>query len=250
MVVWLFAGGGEAEVRGLTPFFEKHFPEHKFERKSPVRRKPGPRPGIVAQCGYGLTGKGLVRDIPRRLRDSLEYGEKCDIILVFDDLDCRDFSQQKGEYLNAINSVEGVDDIKKYVGFAAPEIEAWIIADWNNSLAKHPDFRARHNAMHHWLSVEKRIPFSDPESFGNYDPERDTCDEKMSEAIIESATLTPEDRFRPRYSKAKHTPELLLDIKPTEVLKRCPLFRDLYHFLKQFFPQFWPNSDSIPCGRE
>jgi hypothetical protein len=46
MVVWLFSGGGEAEVRGLVPFLKANFPEYQFERKSPVRRKPGPRPGL------------------------------------------------------------------------------------------------------------------------------------------------------------------------------------------------------------
>lgn len=188
MVVWIFAGGGEAEVRGLIPFFEKHFPEYRFERKSPVRRKPGPRPGVAVS--YGLTGKGLVRDIPGRLRDSLRNREQCGIILVFDDLDCRDLSRQRAEFLNAISSVEDTGDIKRYAGFASPEIEAWILADWDNSVARHPDFRERYNAMRYWPSAEKKIPFDAPESFGNYDPEKDSCDEKMSEAIIESATLT------------------------------------------------------------
>jgi hypothetical protein len=232
VVVWLFAGGGESEIRGLIPFFEKHFPACKFVRKLPVRKKPGPRPGIPPQCGYGLTGKGLVKDIPSRLQDSLDHNEKCDIIFVFDDLDCRNYSQQRSRYLNAINSVQGVDDIKKYVGFAAPEIEAWIIADWDNSFAKHPDFRERHQGIRHWLSVEKNVPFSRPESFGNYDPIRDTCDEKMSQTIIESTMLTHEDQFKIRYSKAKHTPELLLDIIPAEAMKKCPLFREMYYFFK------------------
>ncbi|OQX23908.1 MAG: hypothetical protein BWK80_23555 [Desulfobacteraceae bacterium IS3] len=232
MVVWLFSGGGEAEVRGLMPFLRRHFPEYKFERKSPVRRKPGPRPGITSQYGYGLTGKGLVKEIPKRLRDSLNNNEKCDIILIFDDLDCRDCCRQKEDYLNAVESVEGIADIKKYAGFAAPEIEAWIIADWDNSFAKHPDFRERHRAMRYWLSVEKQIPFDKPESFGKYDPKRDTCDEKMSQAIIESTRLTPDDQYKPLYSKAKHTPELLSDIEPLEVLKRCPLFRDFYYYFK------------------
>jgi len=233
VVVWLFSGGGEAEVRGLMPFLKRHFPGCQFERKSPVRRKPGPRPGLKSQRGYGFTGKGFVKEIPKRLAESLSYGERCQIILIFDDLDCRDSSKQRQDYLFAVESVEGIDDIKKYIGFAVPELESWIIADWENSLAKHPDFRDRHHSMRHWLSTEKNIPFSMPESFGNYDHERDTCDEKLSEAIIESSILNPENQFKPRYSKAKHTPELLLDVRPTEILKKCPFFRNFYYYFKK-----------------
>ena len=123
--------------------------------------------------------------------------------------------------------------LKKFIGFAAPELEAWIIADWDNSIAKHADFRDRCERMRHWLSTQKNVPFHNPESFGVFDAERDTCDEKLSEAIIESTTSTEQDRLRPRYSKAMHTPVLLLDIKPREVMKKCPLFRGLYLFLNR-----------------
>ena len=45
VVVWVFAGGGESEVRGLIPFLEQNFSNCKFERKTPARQKPGPKPG-------------------------------------------------------------------------------------------------------------------------------------------------------------------------------------------------------------
>jgi len=57
VVVWVFAGGGEAEVRGLIPFLQKNFPGCQFERKTPARIKPGPKPGKVT--GYGKTGKRM-----------------------------------------------------------------------------------------------------------------------------------------------------------------------------------------------
>ncbi len=231
MVVWLFAGGGETEVRGLVPFFEKHFPEYRFERKSPVRKKPGPRPGVTSQKGYGLTGKGFVKDFSKRLKNSFIESEKCNIILVIDDLNCKDCSEQTARYLKTIDSVEEAKDIKKHIGFAAPEIESWIIADWNRSIALHPDFRNRHTAMRHWLSKEKNIAFDAPESFGNYDASRDTCDEKMSKALQESTEISIEDKSR--YSKAIHTPYLLSKIDPVEVSKKCPLFKELFVFLKQ-----------------
>jgi hypothetical protein len=49
LVIWLFAGGGEAElgeregsIKGMVYFFEKHFPDFIFERITPVRSKRPP----------------------------------------------------------------------------------------------------------------------------------------------------------------------------------------------------------------
>ena len=56
MVVWLFAGGGESEVRGLVPFLEKNFAGCTFERKTPIRQKPGPKPPKNrAESAYGIS---------------------------------------------------------------------------------------------------------------------------------------------------------------------------------------------------
>jgi len=68
-----------------------------------------------------------------------------------------------------------------------PEIEAWIIADWNNSIAKHPDFRGRHERMRWWLSTQRKVSFENPESFSEYDSKRDCCREKLSDDLIESS---------------------------------------------------------------
>lgn len=230
MVIWLFAGGGEAEVRGLVPFLEKHFANCSFHRMTPVIRKPGPRPG-KSSPGYGRTGKNLVAEIKERLGMALSKATKCDAILVVDDLDCRDCEKQRDILTNAITTVEGCDDIDIHIGFSAPELESWIIADWDNSVACHPDFRGRHNRMRHWLSTVKKMPFSTPEFFGTYDMERDCCNNKMSNAIIESSTVHEDDQMNQRYSKATHTPSLLQEIHPDIVKNKCPIFRQMMHFL-------------------
>lgn len=234
MVIWLFSGGGEAEVRGLKPFIEKFFPDHEIERKMPIRRKPGPRPSATANSKYGLTGKALIDEMPKRLRSSWINGERCDVVLVFDDLDCKDFVQQKEICFSLFESLkEMFEDEKICVGFAAPELESWLIADWDNSFAKHPDFRGRHNKMRHWLSAIKKFPFSNPEDFGSYDDRKGSCNEKMSTIIIESSTLDAADRFKPRFSKGKHTPEMLMDVNPETIKLKCPIFREFYNFLSE-----------------
>ena len=232
MVVWVFSGGGEAEVRGFFPFLEKTFPGCRFERKTPVRQKPGPKPNKAGS--YGRTSKSLIDQIKQELPIALKAEpNKCDLILVFDDLDCRDSQSQKSKILSEISKIPECADIEKFIGFAAPEIEAWIIADWNNSIAKNSDFRGRQERMRWWLSAEKNVPFDSPESFSEYDREKDCCREKLSEALIESSVYQAE-RHNTRFSKGLHTPLLLREIDPNEVQKKCPLFRELYNYLNNF----------------
>ncbi|WP_246605390.1 DUF4276 family protein [Sphaerospermopsis torques-reginae] len=245
MVIWVFSGGGEAEIGlrskdkkdegGLIKFLQKNFPGCTFVRKTPARIKPGPKPG--KSVGYGKTGKSLIAQINQELPIALKNEpNKCDLILVFDDLDCRNPILQREKFLAAISEIPNTDEIPKFVGFAAPEIESWIIADWDNTIAKSSDFRGRHEKMRWWLSTQKDIPFDAPESFSEYDddnPKRDCCKEKLSEALVKSSILA-EFGSVTRFSKGYHTPLLLLEIQPDEVQRKCPLFRELYHYLFNF----------------
>ncbi|MEH2379531.1 MAG: DUF4276 family protein [Nostoc sp.] len=233
MVVWVFSGGGEAEVRGLIPFLEQNFSNCKFERKTPVRKKPGPKPG--KGNSYGRTGQSLIEQISKELPIVLRCEpNKCNLILVFDDLDCRTLEVQEKKILDGILSIPECADIQIFVGFAAPELEAWIIADWSNSIARHPDFKGRHERMRYWLSQEKNIPFNEPESFSEYDEDRDCCREKLSKTLVDSSVLAEFDSRSTRYSKGLHTPALLQDIRPEEVQRKCPLFRKMYNYLNNF----------------
>lgn len=247
VVVWVYSGGGEAEVSALIPFLQRVFPKYQFERKLPAKNKPGPKANRPSS--YGRTGKSLIEQIKERLPDNLQKGgDNCECIFIFDDLDCRDPELQKEIILKAISKIN--IDREILIGFASPEIEAWIIADWGNSIAKHPDFRKqnRHRGMEWWLSAsneevtetsERRkrnsppIPFDAPESFSNYDPDRDCCHHKLSELLIESSVHRDSYRDCPRYSKAKHTPELLSLLDPQIVQQKCPLFREIYSYFSK-----------------
>lgn len=234
VVVWVFSGGGEAEVRGFFPFLEKTFPGCIFIRKTPARQKPGPKANKAGS--HGKTGKSLIEQIKQELPIALKAEpNKCDLILVFDDLDCRDSQIQKTKILTELSKIPECADIEKFVGFAAPEIEAWIIADWNNSIAKNSDFRGkRHERMRWWLSTKIKVPFDSPESFSEYDAEKDCCREKLSQALIDSSVQDEVDRNNTRFYKGSHTPLLLMAIDPNEVQKKCPLFRELYNYFNDF----------------
>ncbi|HIK10186.1 MAG TPA: DUF4276 family protein [Oscillatoriaceae cyanobacterium M33_DOE_052] len=235
VVVWLFAGGGEAEVRGLIPFLRQHFPGCTFERKTPVRQKPGPKPN--KNLAYGKTGQSLIDQIKKELPIALRGGH-CDLILVIDDLDCRNPDEQKQKFLAAIDTVSAAANIDRFVGFAAPELEAWIIADWEK-MAKITNFRGnRWQQMRWWLSSQRNVDFEHPESFSEYDAKKDSCREKLSDAIVEASEMLDEsNRNKPRFSKSTHSPLLLLEIDPSIVQKKCPLFRDLYTKLNNFCQQ-------------
>ena len=233
MVVWVFAGGGEAEVRGLIPFLTQNFPGCQFQRKTPVRRKPGPKPNPL--MSYGRTGKSLIEQIQEQLPIALKAEKnQCDLIFVFDDLDCRNPETQRQKILASLSAIPDCDQIPQLIGFAAPELESWIIADWDNSIAKHPDFRRRQERMRWWLSTQANISFDHPESFSEYDSQRDCCQDKLSEALIQSSIQDESDRHKPRFSKGIDTPILLLKIDPSQVQRKCPLFRQMYNDLQSF----------------
>jgi len=234
MVAWVFSGGGESEVKGLILLLRNLFSNCDFDRKTPIRWKPGPRPGSSTSTPrYGLTSQSLAAEITSRLRNSIA-NENCNIFIIFDDLDCRNETTERQRFINAIDAAQFRLDLPKCIGFASPELEAWIIAAWNESVARHPDFRMRHERMRHWLSTQKNVSFEMPESFSTYEQSKNSCFEKLSDAIIESSMSHDEDRELPRYSKAEHTPDLLQSINPDIVKNKCPLFRQFYNDLHTF----------------
>jgi len=155
------------------------------------------------------------------------------MILVIDDLDCRDAGEQEQLFSQAIDNIPDVANIERCIGFAAPELEAWLIADWNNTIANDVDFRGAHEGMRWWLSHEKNVPFDAPETFSTYDPDRDTCQDKLSDAIIDSVR----EKGNHPYSKGTHTPRLLAKVNPETVSNKCPLFKKLHTGLAAFCTQ-------------
>ena len=80
------------------------------------------------------------------------------------------------------------------------------------------------------LHIEKQFPFDRPESFGEYDPERNCCQEKLSELLIVSSRV-PEDQGK-EYKKSEDSPELLLRIEKEILVQKCPMFRHFYYFMQ------------------
>ena len=127
MVIWLFAGGGEAElgnresnIQGIVNFFEKHFPEFVFYRVTPVRKKrlpPNVKPKPINTLGK--TGQDFAGQITAKLEDKLKQPDKCDAILVIDDLDCACDTHRKQLFNEAINQA-GNGEFKEVKRIVSP----------------------------------------------------------------------------------------------------------------------------------
>ncbi|MFM7579209.1 MAG: hypothetical protein ACKO5Q_20030, partial [Microcystaceae cyanobacterium] len=201
MVIWVFAGGGETEASGLIKFLQRLFPDYVFIRYTPFdSTKKGAKPN--KKSTFGITNVSLIQSIQTYLPKAFKNEKHLpNLILVIDDLDCCNLENQRQKFLNCISSIPKTNNIDRYIAFAAPEIEAWLIADWDHTLAKSEKFRGRHERMRHWLSTQKKVPFDQPESFGEYDPGTKACKEKLSSLLIEASSQEEQDQGKP-YKKS------------------------------------------------
>lgn len=213
MIVWVFAGGGESEISGLLPYLRREFPNCKFELCTPIRNKPGAKPRHKP-LPQGYTGKSLLEKIKERLLKKFSFNDSCDLIIVFDDLDYLanqtddlDFANQKHQiFENFISQLwknyPELKPINHVIGFAKPELESWVIADWDQTIAKDPEFRDKCNPMKYWLSNERQVKFDSPENFGLNPTFPQSYHKKLSDAVIEASE---QQLVGSRYSKQQHT---------------------------------------------
>jgi len=198
-----------------------------------MKQKRGPKPGKEQKAkALGKTGKDLASQISHFLPVALQ-DDICDLVLVLDDLDCHDEINSTDFFNEAIDATPGAEDINRFIVFAAPEIESWLIADWQNTFAVDYRFRSFHAGLRHRLSTSHNISFNNPESFSEFNPDTDACREKISEIIIDAVQAESEECgiALPHFSKREHSPELLMIAKAQVIQQKCPIFAKFYHFL-------------------
>jgi Domain of unknown function (DUF4276) len=110
------------------------------------------------------------------------------------------------------------------IGFAKPELESWVIADWDRTVGRDPDFRGKCKAMQHWLSTERKVKFDSPEDFGLDPAFTESYRQKLSNAIIESS----EQQEGARYSKQIHTARFIKQLDSAIAQQKCPEFRKFF----------------------
>jgi len=244
VIVWVFAGGGESEISGLLPYLRREFPNCKFELCTPIRNKPGAKPRHEASP-QGYTGKSLLEKIKERLLEKFNFKDSCDLIIIFDDLDYPlaeaddlDFANQKHQIFEHFISqlwrnYPELKPINHVIGFAKPELESWVIADWDRTVAKDPEFREKCKAMKYWLSNEHQVKFDSPEEFGLNPIFPQSYHKKLSDAIIEAS----EQQVGSRYSKQLHTARFIKQLDSAIAQQKCPEFRKFFISLSKFYNQ-------------
>lgn len=155
-----------------------------------------------------------------RLKKSTSQGERCDVIFTLDDLDCRDEHKVREIIQGIVERTPGLSPQPTViVGFAAPELEAWLIADWDHCFGSDRTFRANsHQVKKSLLDRYPRL-LEAPEAFSAYDKSKKTCREKLSETLIQAWAGYV------AFKKSMHTPSLLQSCQVERIAAKCPIFR-------------------------
>ena len=231
MVVWVYAGGGDAEVGGFVPFLQQHL-NCVFERRTP-RPKPGPRPGVSIY--HGLTGTSFIAEM--RLDLQKYWDGTAGAILVLDDTDQNAPAEHETllrqaviEILRPEGGAVSTDTLPIVIALAVPELEMWLLADWDNTFKK--AFKSCYGAVQHELSSVNKVDFSAPENFSVFNEAGEY--QKISQIIKD--LIWHKSGKAVRYSKATDTPRLLQIIDPNIVKGKCPYFRSFWNAITKLCP--------------
>lgn len=298
ITVWTIVSGEERKT--IKQFVRKHFPECAVEYIYPAKSKkllpdvdeqlrlekaghsriPLGRKALKGKLRKdsnprlrpGASGGVLVNRLKELLPDFVGQIQRHDIILVVDDLDCYDqvrvgnvdgTEHRRNALQNQIRAI--VTQGHLVIGFAKPEMEAWVVADWHNVMRSSANFSRCYHQMQRYLKEVHHIPFDAPETFGKYDKQKDTCTEKLSLLIVQ-CTMLPysddptkdtnrivEQRVWPftgnvskpflAYDKALHTPMFLEKMNIKTVREKCPMFN-------RFFAELSRTVDLATVGNE
>ncbi len=152
-----FFTGGYTESNAMPIFLKKINPDIEFRQFCPNRTKRRKRPGqldLIDEVS-GLTGPALLGYVYTYLKEHPKEIAEFDAILIEDDLDGRfyeetvpgeeksivakrtaDFEKHYKEIRENICERLGKDDSFPVLRlFAAPEIEAWFLADWEDTFS-------------------------------------------------------------------------------------------------------------------
>lgn len=256
-----FCSAGHTEAGGMDAFLRKLAPHVHWQRCFPAVSKPAPklgRPHAVPSTEHsGTTGQQLVE----RMLDCLQRhhrGRACqlDFVLLIDDADCRFAStvdaraartEWEAELTRQVRQYTDRPTLGFYVLLASPEIEAWLMADWENGFGRAFPDASISLRQHFETCVLPPLSWDRMEEFGGR-LIGGSCETKLSRKIAESFDISADCQCRPplreriqrqagkvpiSYSKRIDGPAMLKRIEPSVVARRCPSFRVVYERLRQ-----------------
>ncbi len=233
-----FCTSGYTETGGMEEFLKKLLPTARWERCFPAVIKPAPKlrreraaTGQVVplaeprRAEAGLTGESLQKKMLGILRTwHVKRSDPYDAYLLIDDADCRFCLEEDGSRDAVLERwttwQRGLQKrVQEELGrpvpvvalLASPEVEAWLVADWEQSFQLHYPGMARELQRR----VKERIPQRGLESFGC--PQKDgACTQKLSEVLQEEV-----QHGGARFSKRDDAPYMLMRIRPERVATAC-----------------------------
>lgn len=241
--VGYFCTAGYTEIGSIKVFLEKINPSIKFMRCFPIANKVCLKKGRMSSTPIrsqsGITGKKLVHEM--KLRLLYNRYKQFDLILLIDDMDCRfkrEGSPSHDEWVvnlkREINEILG-DHVGFEALFASPEIEAWFLADWDNTFAAEQEYHEIKNHLRYLISrsdIEKFLDNDDIEEYGGAYL-NGSCSIKLSNRIQELLLQENTTNKQYLYSKRVHGVGMLARLTPANVALKCrryfaPVYRILW----------------------
>lgn len=136
-----FFSGGWTEVGNgaMERFLEKINADYKYVKCFPKTIKARNGNIILNPSSSGITGSTLITKVKEYLIKNKELLKNYKAILIEDDLDGRfdnvSLCQAQADMQTLkddLRTCVGLPDIPVVILYASPEIESWFIADWNN----------------------------------------------------------------------------------------------------------------------
>lgn len=258
-----FFTGGYTELTSMKIFIRKINTNVELIQLCPAKKRASSsqiknrHTESINKSHSGLTGNDLIDFIKNLIQKPVFQNEDYDAILIEDDKDNR-FMEILSDGTANLNLSEW-DSFKNLVIkqlheicpnipiiflFSAPEVEAWFLADWDNSFAKiyKNDLKAGKNS-HFEVVFRKYINdniltkrYRDSiESYGYFESKYKKLSEEIQNAL-KSAELwesISQAETNIHYSKKKHGSTMLENINPEIVLHHCNhIFKEGFLLLK------------------
>lgn len=238
-----FCTAGHTEAGGMQVFLARIEPlRATWERCFPAVVKPGPKLGrAVPKARAGLTGHDLVQEMLGRLAKYHRSGMPgaLDLVVFIDDADCRfadEVTQLQPWLLDRGREVSAAvqnDRIPFVALFASPEVEAWLLADWEEGIGReHKRLSTGEKSLRAHVEELLGGPLDTVEAYGG-GLVNGSCRHKLSERL-QSLLI----RLGAGYSKSIDGTALLRRIRPDKVADVCQVYfrpqwqklvRDIHH---------------------
>lgn len=243
-----FCTAGYTETGGIQDFLGKLRPDVVWERCFPAAHKPNPKLGRLAREprpeDSGVTGRTLVERMLERLeryhrREANPTEKPIDLVVLIDDADCRfkedpqAFQAWTDDLRDKVRRATERPELDIVVLLASPEVESWLLSDWEESFGReYVGFADRLREHLEKPTLLGPAPWSTIEDYGGRYV-GGSCERKLSEDLqsaLEQLLRDTEDTIGPEetlstedyyYSKKLHGVRMLRRIRPEALCTSC-----------------------------